>query len=66
MNKSKFNIRNYFNGKLFWEAFKQIRIVGLIFFVCLSVIAIFAPFLIYSDYFDREETNMMEILLDIG
>ena len=66
MNKSKFNIRNYFNGKLFWEAFKQIRIVGLIFFVCLSVIAIFAPILVYSDYYDREETNMMEILLDIG
>lgn len=37
MNKNKFKISNIFNGKLFVEAFKQIRVVGLIFFVCLPM-----------------------------
>ena len=66
MNKSKFNIRNYFNGKLFWEAFKQIRIVGLIFLVCLSAIAMFYPAILYTEYRDFGETIVQEMLLNIG
>ena len=63
MNKNKFKISNIFNGKLFVEAFKQIRVVGLIFFVCLNALAIFAPILLKSDTVDMGLTR--QILFDI-
>ena len=63
MNKKKFNISNYFNVKLFFEAFKQIRIVGLIFFVCLNALAIFAPILYKADA--MYESFEYQVLLDI-
>ena len=65
MEKKKFNINNYFNAKLFLEALKQIRIVALIFFVCLSVAAIFVPIMIKSDYYNIYEITNAEILLNI-
>ena len=65
MEKKKFNINNYFNAKLFLEALKQIRVVALIFFVCLSVEAIFVPIMIKSDYYNIYEITNAEILLNI-
>lgn len=43
MDKKKFNISNLFNGKLFIEAFKQVRVVGLAAFVLLGTLSIFMP-----------------------
>ena len=45
MNKKKFNISNLFNEKLFFEAFKQIRVVGLTAFVILGALGVFMPLL---------------------
>ena len=45
MNKKKFNISNLFNEKLFVEAFKQIRVVGLTAFVILGALGVFMPLL---------------------
>ena len=52
MNKKKFNINNYFNGKLFCEAFKQLRIVGIAALICLNALAIFLPII---NYLERKE-----------
>ena len=49
MNKNKFNISNYFNGKLFYEAFKQLRVVGIASFICLNALAIFLPIINYLE-----------------
>ncbi|MEE1517679.1 MAG: hypothetical protein UF228_08790 [Lachnospiraceae bacterium] len=65
MNKKKFNISNLFNGKLFFEAFKQIRIVGFVGLVLLSAIGIFMPlFERAEDGFDNYH-NYGEALLDV-
>ena len=66
MENKKFNINNYFNTKLFFEAFKQTRIVSLIFFICLSVYAIFCPIILKSDVYIEELGDIpQETLLDI-
>ena len=65
MEKKKFNINNYFNVKLFFEAFKQTRIVALIFFVCMNVYAIFCPILLKSDVYVKGEDIPQETLLDV-
>lgn len=43
MDKKKININNLFNGKLFIEAFKQVRVVGLTAFALLGTLSIFMP-----------------------
>ena len=53
MNKKKFNINNYFNGKLFCEAFKQLRIVGIAALICLNALAIFLPVINYLERKDE-------------
>ena len=49
MNKKKFNISNYFSGKLFFEAFKQLRVVGIAALICLNALAIFLPVISYLE-----------------
>lgn len=66
MEKKKFNINNYFNQKLFFEAFKQIRIVALIFFVCLSTAAMFLPVMMKDDYVGMYSENKHELLLHVA
>ena len=56
MNKKKFNISNYFSGKLFCEAFKQLRVVGIASLICLNALAIFLPVISYLER--KDEFNL--------
>ncbi|MBQ2980993.1 MAG: hypothetical protein IJD58_02585 [Lachnospiraceae bacterium] len=64
MDKKKFNISNYFNGKLFIEAFKQVRVVGLTAFICLNALAIFLPVLNYMEMKEEMEHYAYQILFE--
>ena len=62
MNKKKFNISNYFSGKLFCEAFKQLRIVGIASLICLNALAIFLPIINYLERKDEFDLHPGRIL----
>lgn len=78
MDKKKFNINNFFNRKLFIEAFKQIRIIGIASAIILGALAVLIPYTNYLSYkqdminytfkvlFDTSETMIPLIFLIVG